>query len=572
MSDTSPQISAPDAQTQSAPPDNVTAPSPQGAPPAPPAPNAAPAQSVPVPAPNSDAATQSQLSDLVAQQRVTAAKIKELSQPAPVVPQKHSTLFSIISAIGEGLSSSARALQSGGREGGAPEVLAMEGEKQRQAQSAQAAIQSQRDAALGQQLTVFDTTQKLMSSVQLAATFHNTQTKDEFDMAKGEADFRSSHGGNSPVELNKMLSDTTPASGQQGGANSFITTGAKQTLDAAMTAGMKDDPYVQMLRTELASPTATNRSIYQATQNLQSQQDRQSKAITEKSARSEAQTRTQAAAMAGPADAGDLNAFLTTTLPGYGLDKPLAAGLIAEANRTGLTQEQLDKLEDKALNLKQLEVSKTVAQINAKGLKEQGLDAATSKDTRDRLDDLSTKGTKNYYRSAALNNDFRSTIAAAKTGDQTAAAFARTMGIQDVNDVAGLSRIPPTEYEAQGSAGSLYRQASNAIAKAGSGTLSPETLTELGDLADRIREAQYGGYLAASEQIVLNSGTKDLSKIYVLSPDGLNSVPLSEALKLKNDSGSATGHKVGDVRVQNGKNFVVTSVDANGRITGAREK
>jgi hypothetical protein len=215
------------------------------------------------------------------------------------------------------------------------------------------------------------------------------------------------------------------------------------------------------------------------------------------------------------------------------LDSTSKQAFVDDAKRIGAggTKDQLDKVSARAERQNSEFLQKKMSENNTEALKQTTHDDAISKQVSDGLDDLAWKSKGNYKVSAELNNEFSETLNAVKNGDQVAAAFARTQGIQDVNNVAQLSRIPPTEYASQDEAGSIKRQIANKIAKAGSGTMSPATLAELKGLQTRLQATQYAGYVGSVVNMAGNRGMKDTSGLLVLSPDGTNNVPLGDAVK-----------------------------------------
>ena len=84
--------------------------------------------------------------------------------PIATVPQAHARLFSIINAIGIGLSAAGKSIGSGGKEGGAAEVAQIEGEQQRQKLEAQQAAQAAKNADVQNKLTAFNTNTALTQS------------------------------------------------------------------------------------------------------------------------------------------------------------------------------------------------------------------------------------------------------------------------------------------------------------------------------------------------------------------------------------------------------------------------
>jgi hypothetical protein len=145
------------------------------------------------------------------------------------------------------------------------------------------------------------------------------------------------------------------------------------------------------------------------------------------------------------------------------------------------------------------------------------------------INNASTKGKDSYANFAAENNTFKDTLTAAKSGDEVASNFAKTMGIMSVNKIGDLSRISPQEYAALGpDLGSVFRQGQAILSKAGSGQLPDNTVKELSALQQRVSDIKYASYLSNMQLIAQNRGM-DTSKVMVLSQDGKTPVQLSNA-------------------------------------------
>jgi hypothetical protein len=233
-----------------------------------------------------------------AEKEATQKAAQIAGQSTVPVPGPHARLLAMISGLATGLGAAGKAMATGGREGGIEEVTRVQGEEQQQKIAAQQAREAQKSAQIQQQLTIADTNHKLAQNVLLLATLPNEIAKSDLEV-KGEvqkqageaqrqaitgAEFQASHGGMAPDEFSKALAG--PAAGQTGPAGAFFTTNAQQILSAAKTAGLADDnPFVQKLQTTLSDPKASARDLWTATNQLQSEQERQSKALEEKSKR-----------------------------------------------------------------------------------------------------------------------------------------------------------------------------------------------------------------------------------------------------------------------------------------------
>src|SRR6266581_4868184 len=103
--------------------------------------------------------------------------------PGQAAPIAHERLYKIIQAIGMGLSSAATSIATHGAEGGAKEVLAMQGEQQRQKLQAQEAAQSMKNVQIQQQVTALDTNYKLAQMISFGASLPDETAKRHLELA-----------------------------------------------------------------------------------------------------------------------------------------------------------------------------------------------------------------------------------------------------------------------------------------------------------------------------------------------------------------------------------------------------
>jgi len=110
------------------------------------------------------------------------------------------------------------------------------------------------------------------------------------------------------------------------------------------------------------------------------------------------------------------------------------------------------------------------------------------------LDNLQKAGSDYATFSGQMAN-LKSQLAAAKTGDEVAAAFAPVATALGSNAFYGTHRLAPAEVAALGpQLGSIGREVNTWFSKAGSGTLPPASVQEFGNLVDRLQSAKYAAY------------------------------------------------------------------------------
>jgi hypothetical protein len=479
------------------------------------------------------------------------AKVAEPLKVAPVpgvATGPHARLINMISGLALGADSFGKAVATHGREGGVQEVQQAYAQQQAMQIRAQQAAQEQKNAELQQKLTTVQTNQLLMQNHIMLAKLPTelsltdlTQKQAQQNLSIQQADFAASHYFMSPDEYNAMMTDKGGPTSVTVKPTSAMVNQITQNYQAALKNPQltENDPYVQGLKTVLENPSSTPRDLAIADQNLRNWTQKMASVID---ATKSAQGLTAGAPVSNSQDDSKLR---DETLASLGdkdqfkyVDPSTRKELVSTLKSKNLTHQELMTTITRVQEEQQAGAAKSAAlrqsENNAKALKEQGLDAEVVKDTRDRLDDLSSKGTHNWARSAQIHQNFDSTLARAKSGDEVASQFMKTMGIQDINDVAGLSRISPSEFQAMDQLGSWPRQLVARLQKAGSGTLPSATLKEMAALNKSTEDAEYKTYTTSAAGILMNAGVNDLSKAYVLSKDGGSMVPVSNVYQKQN--------------------------------------
>ena len=222
-------------------------------------------------------------------------------------PPRHAALLGMVQGLALGLSSFGSAISTGGREGGAKEVAEVQDMQARTKIAQQQSAVAAKNAELQQKLTAAETNRVNGQNLLMFGTMPDEIAKSHLEvsgqkLAQGisEADFQATHGGYKPEEFSTMLSSADPVNTQDK-AGSFFVNNARQSLLAAKTAGLADnDPYVEKLNSVLGSPNAIAKDIYVATQQLDSQRQKQSSAIDEKVKRESAESGSPVAKLSTP--------------------------------------------------------------------------------------------------------------------------------------------------------------------------------------------------------------------------------------------------------------------------------
>jgi hypothetical protein len=204
-----------------------------------------------------------------------AADIASVPVTPPTVP--HARLMNMIAGIGAGLSGFGTAIATHGKEGGAPEVEQIMGERQQRQIQAQQAAQAEKNQQIQNQLTIGNTNHTLGQNMLLLATLpQELQMKDlqlseaqqrvasgKAALADTQADFMSKTGLTTD-QFNAMISGTpgVGAAPIDSKALQSMTAVAQQKVDAAAKILHPDDPYLKKAQDVLANPNSSPKDIF----------------------------------------------------------------------------------------------------------------------------------------------------------------------------------------------------------------------------------------------------------------------------------------------------------------------
>jgi hypothetical protein len=134
-----------------------------------------------------------------------------LASAPPVAPPNvpHARLMNLISALSTGLGAAAHSMATGGKEGGAAEVVQIQGEQQRQKQAAVASAVAQKNAAVQTQLTAGETARANAQNYILLATMHDQVDASHFKAQEAQQGL--AKGG---LELQEKAQDMFDTKGQ----------------------------------------------------------------------------------------------------------------------------------------------------------------------------------------------------------------------------------------------------------------------------------------------------------------------------------------------------------------------
>jgi hypothetical protein len=504
-------------------------------------------------APNYQTAALGSAQQSLEESNVYAKKAADLASAPPVAPPNvpHARLMNLISALSTGLSAAGTAMATGGREGGAEEVVRIQGEQQQQKIQAQNAAIQQRNSAVQTQLTAGETARANAQNYILLATMHDQVDASHFkaqseqqNLASGSLELQSKAQemfdtkGQVPagwtVDANtgqvSQGQSQTPASGAAPSGQSTPAPGAAPTgtvapvtsifntrqnmiLDAAgqelKDAKGNDDPLVTAARQILTNPNSTPVQKRQATLAVQNKAGLSADVVKNLTAKADLAAK-QNVAENLPKNQQEASIQLAAAQQSGDATRIR----LAQANKAAVDATVQDErkfsanlqAQNAAVN-KQTQFSNTLAQ---KGIED------TNK--------LWTDPQHGFAQTRAQVEATKNVVAQAKNGSELAASLEPAMTVLGVNSFAGVHRISPTEYEAAGpQVGSLYRRLNAMLDKAGKGAVPSATLSEVNGIMDALVRGKYQASLDSTRQIIGNSGIPT-NRIFVPDPSNYSAL------------------------------------------------
>lgn len=119
-----------------------------------------------------------------------------------------------------------------------------------------------------------------------------------------------------------------------------------------------------------------------------------------------------------------------------------------------------------------------------------------------------TKAGTDYATFSGQMKNLKTQLAAAKTGDEVASAFAPAAVALGSNSFYGTHRFSPTELQVLDNLGSVPRQIDAWFAKHATGTLTPDSLKEFQSLVGRLEDAKSSAYKDTLKVVNKNYGSK----------------------------------------------------------------
>lgn len=203
--------------------------------------------------------------------------------------------------------------------------------------------------------------------------------------------------------------------------------------------------------------------------------------------------------------------------PNASPEKKAAAGKLADNINTYFGQDVIEKYREQradiALRRQELNNNRLDKQLNA--------DQSKGKS-------LVSKATDDYAKNAQSNASYVNTLTKAQTGNELAVSMMPLFTALNISAAENVRRINQTEIEQAGpKVGSLYRQLTNLLDKAGSGTMSQDQMNEARQIAEGLQDAAYQMYV---RKTVLNKDNYKLpDDMEIMGRGGSSTVTLGQA-------------------------------------------
>jgi hypothetical protein len=198
--------------------------------------------------------------------------------------------------------------------------------------------------------------------------------------------------------------------------------------------------------------------------------------------------------------------FLGKTLPGYTLvPEAEQKGLQAEA-KAARTVAELDKVQERALQLETLGTNRELQQSNIRANKEASVKSDLGKKGLDDVIKAWTDPQHGFTQVQAQAEMTKNSIQAGADGNGLATSLTPTMVVLGVNNFGQTHRISPAEATAAGAPGGVAERFNAWITKASSGKLSPQLAKEGTDIMDSLIVYAHRKAITNTRVIAGNSG------------------------------------------------------------------
>jgi hypothetical protein len=207
-----------------------------------------------------------------------------------------------------------------------------------------------------------------------------------------------------------------------------------------------------------------------------------------------------------PPPKDQLDTFMGKTLPGYThIQKSEESGLQEEA-KNARTVAELDKVQERALQLETLGTNREIAQANIRANKEASVKSELGKKGVDAVIKAWTDPQHGFTQVQAQAEMTKSSIQAGADGNGLATSLTPTMVVLGINNFGQTHRISPAEATAAGAPGGVAERFNAWITKASSGKLSPQLAKEGNDIMDNLIVSAHRKAITNTRVIAGNSG------------------------------------------------------------------
>jgi hypothetical protein len=207
-----------------------------------------------------------------------------------------------------------------------------------------------------------------------------------------------------------------------------------------------------------------------------------------------------------PPPKDQLDTFIGKTLPSYTyVQKSEQDGLQQEA-KNARTVAELDKVQERALQLETLGTNRAIAQANIRANKEASVKSELGKKGLDDVIKAWTDPQHGFTQVQAQAEMTKNSIQAGMSGNGLATSLTPTMVVLGVNNFGQTHRISPAEAAAAGAPGGVAERFNAWITKASSGKLSPQLAKEGNDIMDNLIVSAHRKAITNTRVIAGNSG------------------------------------------------------------------
>jgi hypothetical protein len=240
-----------------------------------------------------------------------------------------------------------------------------------------------------------------------------------------------------------------------------------------------------------------------------------------------------------PPPKDQLDTFVGKTLPGYShIQKSEEAGLQEEA-KNARTVAELDKVQERALQLETLGTNREIAQSNVRANKEASVKSELGKKGLDDVIKTWTDPQHGFTQVQAQAEMTKNSIQAGMNGSGLATSLTPTMVVLGINNFGQTHRISPAEATAAGAPGGVAERFNAWITKASSGKLSPQLAKEGTDIMDNLIVSAHRKAIINTRVIAGNSGL-DASTVTVTDIHG-NPDTLAHQIQVSTPPNGAAG-------------------------------